>query len=438
MKARIVLLVGATSSLILVAFLVPLAVLVRSAVADRALSGAIVEVQTFAPAVATADDATLARAVDAANASGAHPITVFLPNGRVLGAAAGASPAVRAAAAGRSATTKVPGGEEVLVAVSGLPTGTAVIRTVVSDGELHAGVARSWLILGLLGLGLLLVSLLVADRLARTLTRPLSSVANVSYRLAQGSLGARAADEGPPEVRQVSAGLNQLAGRITELLAQERATVADLSHRLRTPLTALRVDVESLTVRDVRDRLVADLDAVDRTVDDVIRQADRPVREGVGTSCDATVVVGERVRFWSALAEDEQRRVEVRLPARPVPVSLSEEDLSACVDALVGNVFAHTKEGTRFRVGLSVRRTGGAYLVVGDDGAGLPDLAGARGVSGAGSTGLGLDIVARTAQRSGGSVRFGRGNTGGAEVVVEIGPPTTPVVRSHRDHWLVP
>ena len=99
--------------------------------------------------------------------------------------------------------------------------------------------------LGLLGLGLLAVSLLVADLLARRLTRPLSEVAAVSHRLAHGDLDARAGVDGPPEVRQVSAGLNLLAGRITELLAQERATVADISHRLRTPLTALRIDVES-------------------------------------------------------------------------------------------------------------------------------------------------------------------------------------------------
>ena len=65
------LLVGATSSLVLVAFLVPLAVLVRSAAADRALSAAVVEVQALAPTVATtADEATLDQAVDAANAAG--------------------------------------------------------------------------------------------------------------------------------------------------------------------------------------------------------------------------------------------------------------------------------------------------------------------------------------------------------------------------------
>jgi signal transduction histidine kinase len=438
MRARLILLVGATSSLVLVAFLVPLAWLVRAAAADRALSAAVVDVQALAPAVATADEASLAQTVDAANASGARRMTVFLPNGHVLGAFAPVNAEVTQAAGGQSLTVDVPEGREILVAVAGLPDGTAVIRTVVPNDELRAGVTRSWLFLGLLGLGLLVVSTLVADRLARTLTRPITALANVSYRLAQGSLGARAPDEGPPEVRQVSAGLNLLAGRITELLAQERATVADLSHRLRTPLTALRIDVESLSDVRVRDRLTADLDAVERTVDEVIREADRPVREGVAVSCDATAVASDRVYFWSALADDQGRSVDVTLPAVPVLVRLGEEDLAACVDALIGNVFAHTPEGSAFGVSLRPVTSGGGVLTVWDSGPGLPDGAAMeRGVSGAGSTGLGLDIAGRTAARSGGSIRIGRSAAGGAEITVELGPPASWKIRSHRDRHAI-
>ena len=137
--------------------------------------------------------------------------------------------------------------------------------------------------------------------------------------------------------------------------------MADLSHRLRTPLTALRIDVESLADPQARARLVADLDAVDRTVDDVIREADRPVREGVAVACDAAAVVAERVRFWSVLAEEERRQVTVAVPPTGRCWSRSAEtDLVACVDALIGNVFAHTREGTPFSVGLQPRPAGGA------------------------------------------------------------------------------
>jgi signal transduction histidine kinase len=430
MRSRLMLLVGATSSLVLVAFLIPLAVLVRSSAADRALSSVVVEVQGFAPTVATTSDMpTLQRAVAAANAGNPHPLTIYLPSGTVVGPAVPASSAVTQAAGGQSFTTAVPGGQEILIAVAGLPDGTAVIRTFVPNSELYAGVGRSWLILGLLGIGLLGLSLVVANLLARTLIRPLSNVAGVSVRLSQGQLTARASDQGPPEVRQVSTGLNRLADRISELLAQERATVADLSHRLRTPLTALRIDVETLTADSVRERLAADLDAVDRRVDEVIRDADRPERDGAVVACDAAVVVAERARFWSVLAEDEGRRFSTHIADQHAPVRLSATDLSACVDVLIGNVFAHTPEGTSFALTLIRRYEGGARLVVADDGPGIADLAAVqRGVSGDGSTGLGLDIVHRAAQRSGGGTRIGRSPSGGAEVTVDLGPPTPPVV----------
>ncbi|MGE5827940.1 MAG: sensor histidine kinase [Micromonosporaceae bacterium] len=428
------LLVGATSSLILVAFIVPLALLVRAAAADRAMSAAVVEAQAFAPAVTSVDAVDLDLAVAHLNASARHPLTVFLPDGRVIGVPVPASSAVDIGWTGRSTTAPAPGGREVVVAVAGLSEGTAVIRTFVSDAELRAGVNRSWTVLALLGLGLLGVSLLVADRLARALTRPLSAVADVSHRLAQGSLSARAGADGPPEVREVSTGLNLLADRISELLAQEREAVADLSHRLRTPLTALRIDVESLPEAPARTRLMADLDAVDRTVDAVIREADRPVREGVAVGCDAAAVVVERVQFWSVLAEEENRRVSLSVPADRVPVRLTRDDLAACVDALIGNVFRHTPEGTAFAVTLAVWPSGGGRLTVADSGPGLPDgPIHRRGESGAGSTGLGLDIVRRTAANSGGGMGFGRSAAGGAAVTVELGPPAPAVVRSHRE-----
>jgi signal transduction histidine kinase len=232
-------------------------------------------------------------------------------------------------------------------------------------------------------------------------------------------------------VRQVSAGLNLLAGRITELLAQERATVADLSHRLRTPLTALRVDLETLVDPLARDRLMADLDAVDRTVDEVIREADRPVRQGVAVACDAAGVVSGRLAFWTMVADEQRRRIRVSIAPGPVAVRLSDRDLSACVDALIGNVFAHTPVGTGFDIRLVAAPGGGGCLVVADEGPGIPVDAVQRGASGGGSTGLGLDIVARTAAASGGALRLGMSAAGGAEVSMDMGPPAPTVIRSH-------
>jgi signal transduction histidine kinase len=424
MRLRLVLLVGATTSLVLVAFLVPLAMLVRTSASDRAVSAAVVEVQALAPTVATVDVQTLRLTVSQMNAAGPHKITVFLPDGSLVGAPAQRSASVRRAATGTSITADTPDGREVLVAVAGLPGGTAVIRTLVPGEELYRGVTRAWLVLGGLGLGLLAVSLLVADLLARSLVRPLAAVATVSHRLARGDLAARAVADGPPEVREVASGLNLLAGRIVELLTRERETVADLSHRLRTPLTALRIDAESLRDPADQSRMMADADELERAVDDVIRAARRPVAGSTRPASDASYVVAERVAFWSALAEEEQRAVSVELPDVPVPVGVSADDLTALVDALLGNVFAHTPEGTALSVTLTGTTRGGGQLVVADDGPGMTDAPVLRrGSSGAGSTGLGLDIARRTARDSGGGLTLRDEPGRGAVVVVDLGPP---------------
>jgi signal transduction histidine kinase len=208
-------------------------------------------------------------------------------------------------------------------------------------------------------------------------------------------------------VRDVGLAVNRLAGRIGELLAAERETAADLAHRLRTPLTALRLDVESLPP-DGRERVLDDVDALSRGIDEVITEARRPVREGLGAATDATAVVADRVRFWSVLAEEERRAVAVELPGTELPVRAAAGDLAAALDALLGNVFAHTPEGTGFRIAVRGTSGSGAEIVVADSGPGLADSVTAvtRGASGRGSTGLGLDIARRTAEASGGSMRL--------------------------------
>jgi signal transduction histidine kinase len=284
-------------------------------------------------------------------------------------------------------------------------------------------VTRTWLVLAGLGVALLLLALLVADRLARSLTRPVTELAATANRLGSGDLSARVDPDGPPEVREVGVAVNRLAGRIGELLTAEREAAADLAHRLRTPLTALRLDADGLPAVH-RDRIVEGVDAVGRSVDEVISEARRTVREGVGAGCDATAVVAERVRFWSVLAEDERRTVDVALPPAPLPVRVAAGDLAAAVDALLGNVFAHTPEGCGFAVRVRPRDGGGAVVAVADTGPGLaePAVAVERGRSGGGSTGLGLDIARRTAEASGGALRLAS-SPAGTEVTLELGPP---------------
>ena len=430
MRLRVILLVVAISSMVLVSFLVPLALVLRALAADRAVSSATVQAQWMAPLVTTLDSASLGRAVNQVNDEHqGTPVTVFLPGGRRLGSPAPRNAEVSLASQGRSFTIQAAGGVEVLVAVQGLPHGTAVIRAFVPDRLLRHGVERAWLLLGCVGLGLVAVSVVVADLLGRSLVRPLSVLAYAAERLATGELTARAQEAGPPEVRQAAAGLNRLAVRIGELLARERETVADLSHRLRTPLTALRIDAEALAGGAGTAQLMEDIEAVERTVNEVIQAARRPTGDHrMWLSCEVNQVVADRAAFWQPLADDTERRMIIELAAEPLVVRSSREDLAACVDTLLENVFAHTPDGVALAVRVSPRADGGAWLVVSDDGPGFPPGADQRGLSGGGSTGLGLDIARRVAEESGGRLTIGRSPSGGGSVTVGLGPAV-------RDPW---
>jgi signal transduction histidine kinase len=414
-RRQITLLVAATTSVVLLAFLLPAAALVARVAEARAVDAAQAQVQFLTPSVA------------------------LDPREQVAAALLGTSDDLRAAVRWADGTwlgdpqdpdVEVPTGPEevrtddgvLLLQPVGREGGPALIEVFVPAEQLEAGVARTWLVLGGLGVVLLLLALLVADRLARSMTRPVTELAATAHRLGSGDLEARVSPAGPTEVQDVGRALNQLAGRIGELLAAEREGAADLAHRLRTPLTALRLEVEALPSAD-RDQLLDSVDALSRGIDDVIHEARRTVREGVGAGCDAVAVACDRVRFWSVLAEEEGRPVDVRLADRPLPVRVAHADLGAALDALLGNVFAHTPEGSGIRVAVRPGPAGGAEITVADDGPGFDATTIERGRSGGGSTGLGLDIARRTAESSGGSMRIDSFPRGTA-VTLDLGAPS--------------
>jgi signal transduction histidine kinase len=416
---RIVLLTLATTSLVVLAFLVPLLFLVRDVADAREMSQANAEAQTVAAAVGTAG---LDVVLEQVNAASGRQTTVFEP-GRVLGAPAPRDAQVDRIAASRRATTaEVPGGKAVFTPVV-LDTGQpAVVRTFVPDSALTRGVSRAWTALALLGAGLLLAALGLAALLGRSLVRPLLSVAGTADALRGGDLSARATPADPAEVRRIAGALNGLAERITDLLQAERDAAADLSHRLRTPLTALRLDAEGLRHPDEAERVLGAVAALERMVSHVIAEARRPGERRADLVADAAAVVRQRVDFWSALAEEQERPVGAQVPDGPVPVPVGADELAAAVDALLGNVFAHTPLGSGFTVTVSAAPV--PALVVEDTGPGIDDPALLdRGRSGGSSTGLGLDIVRRTAEEAGGRLDLSAVRPSGLRAVVWLGPP---------------
>lgn len=423
MRRQVVLLVAATTLLVLLAFLVPLAVLLRTLAADRAMADATREAQGIAALVAVTDAAQLEAAVVVVNQRGTRRVGVLLPTGQRLGAAdRGSTDEMQLAKQGRSFTASVPHGRQVYVPVD-TGAGRAVVWAFVPEALLRKGVAAGTGVAVGLGVGLLVITVLLADRLARGTVRPVRAMAGTALALGQGDLAARAPVEGPHEVREVGRALNLLAQRIGELLEAEREVVADLSHRLRTPLTALRLDLDAVRDPEVQQRLTADLDEVQRYVDELIHEARRQVRTGVQVTCDAGEVVRERTTFWSVLFEDQERSFSVHVQPGEHRVRIAAEDLAAAVDALLQNALVHTPGGAAVEVRLRQGADGRSVVTVADAGPGVPPGAIARGHSTAGSTGLGLDIVRRTAEASGGTLVIGSRPGGGAEITLELGLP---------------
>jgi signal transduction histidine kinase len=386
---------AAITSLVLIAFLVPIALLLRSEAAERAISEATLDAQATAQQLPGL-------------ANGSLPddgrTTVFLADGKVLGTPAARSDSVELAARGESFAAETTGGREVLLGVSSTE-GNAVVRVFIPTKVLYAGVVRTWGLLALLGVALFALGMVVADRLGRRMVAPITALAGTADRLRSGDIAARVVPAGPPEVRQVGLELNQLADRIGELLTTARTEAADLAHRLRTPLTALRLDIDGLRDPEEADRLAASLQDLTLEVDELIRTARRPVRAGAVVGADLAAVARERLTFWSALAEDTGRPFSGEIPAEPVLIRAGAGDLGAVFDVLIDNAFRHTPTDAAVR--LVVQGDGQAWVE--DAGPGLSAVA----ATAPGTTGLGLDIGRRTAAAAGGSLELEESPLGG-------------------------
>ncbi|TQM37859.1 sensor histidine kinase [Pseudonocardia cypriaca] len=301
------------------------------------------------------------------------------------------------------------GGGIVLVRAAGAAT-VEVFVPGVAPGSAELGLAAL-----LLGAGALAAAAgaVVAARRVRPVSTDLAELTEGAAAIGHDDPPPVPGPMAVPETAALGAALASLSARFAEARSRERKLAADLSHRLRTPLTALALDAGGIGDGPAAERVKQTIASLESDVNALIRAA--PTADGPAR-CDVAEVVRLRMGFWAALAQHSGRPCTVTAEP-PAVIALAEDDLAAVVDALLGNVFRHTPDGTAFAVTV-VRHAGWVSLVVDDAGLGVADPAAAlsRGVSTGDGTGLGLAIARDAVEATGGTIHVERAALGGARV----------------------
>ena len=424
MRRRLAWVFVALAVMLAVGFLVPLGRSVKSQAELRALAGAQSDARGVATALAAVVTTTgrTPAAADAAfiiSSFETQNIVILLPDDTLVGSGVPVED-LRAVAKDGSIMADVDGGVVAVVPVTFGTGSSVVVASYVADAELREGVATSWLILAALGLIVVIGAVPIADRLAASLIKPVRGLSDAAHRWAGGDLSARVTPDGPREIAESGHAFNLLAERLTDLLAAERERIADLSHRLRTPLAALRLQAESTTDPEHRAALILDIANLEGEVTALIEDL-RHRGDDEATLADLAAVVAQRMGFWQVVAAAQDRELSVDCPTgSPVTVAAGDADVLTALDNLVQNVVTHTPAGTGFSVTVHDEPPS---LTVTDQGDGLPSAdVFDRGSTTGLSSGLGLDIVRRIAESSGGEVRIGDGP--GTTIVVRFGRPS--------------
>jgi signal transduction histidine kinase len=261
--------------------------------------------------------------------------------------------------------------------------------------------------------------------------RPLGTLGQAAARLGDGTLDVRApVDSGPAEVRALALTFNRMAERTRMLVDAHQVWVADVSHQLRTPLTALRLRLD-LLADDVDDEAAAELAGaqeeiarLSRLVDGLlaVARAESSVPQPQPVRADA--VAAERVAAWEPVARE--RRIGLTAdPGEQATAYLGPGDLAQMLDNVLANALEAVPDGGRVRIEVA-NGAGRVSLRVVDDGPGMSEQAKQAafrrfGNPAARGNGLGLAIVYRLATANGGAVNLS--DTPGGGLTVELDLP---------------
>ncbi|HEX2051503.1 MAG TPA: ATP-binding protein [Actinomycetota bacterium] len=294
------------------------------------------------------------------------------------------------------------------------------------------------------GVGAGLVALTMARVLARGMTSPLREMASAARAMARGDYGRRVTATSRDEVGELARAFNRMAADLAEVDRIRRDLVANVSHDLRTPISALQAVLEN-----VIDEVERADPTMLRGMLEQVRRLGRLVEQLLDLSrLESGTIPLDRKRF-AARALLEQAATESAMHARQrgggdvgVAVRVEPDDLELDADPerihqvvtnLVDNALRHSPDGGVVLV--RARRSGsGATIDVVDDGPGIP-RSDARRVferfyrsdaarsSAQGQSGLGLAIARWIVDLHGGDIRVDADHAPGCRMVVDLPDP---------------
>jgi signal transduction histidine kinase len=273
-------------------------------------------------------------------------------------------------------------------------------------------VGRTLLIIGLVALLAVIAAVVLAIRQANRLASPLTDLAETAERLGSGDPRPRHKRYGVPELDRVADVLDSSAERIARMLTAERRLAADASHQLRTPLTALSMRLEEITLTDdpdtVKEEATIALTQVERLTDVVERLLtnSRDPRTGSAVTFDLDEVIQQQLAEWRPAYRNVGRAI-VSSGKRHLQAVGTPGAVAQVLAALIENSLMHGG-GT---VALRTRVTGNqAVIEITDEGLGVPADLGARiferAISGRNSTGIGLAVARDLAEADGGRLEM--------------------------------
>lgn len=315
----------------------------------------------------------------------------------------------------------------------GRPAGAVVLGIPASATDQR--VRDIWIALAGFAAALLALTAVVGVVLARSLSRPLRRLESAVTGLGAGDLTTRAReDQGPPQIRSLAHQFNNMAARLAELVDSQARFVADASHQLRSPLTALRLrleNVEAGATDDTGEGIAAagrEVQRLSRIVDGLLTISSAGQEEPSREAVDIHAVISERCEAWDALASEKgvtlDHNSHERLFAALVP-----GDLEQILDNLLANALDASPDGSRITVNVEADRSRVIRVHVIDQGPGMSDEDRNRAfdrfwqgpTSNGGHSGLGLAIVRQLATRNHGSIELRQAYPTGLDVVLAVG-----------------